>query len=344
MFRVFPALIVFFLCAGPAHAEVRLAIWNPPGFKYAYVVAVREGESLAAAVGRYQGAVNLNPDLRASLVKNPLALKNGKLSLFSEQASGPRALVLANKAVDMQRAQDYVDAPAKPLRARGVKPYVLPLAAELGLSASEAEEFRAKLTQEFDLLLAIGGDDNHPRLYGREITYAKEPLSMTRDLAEKNLIEHYTKSERGFFLGICRGSQLLGITMGCPLVQDIEKEKNVAGHRHGFHSAWIDRGQSEHLTKIFPGAAEIEINTLHHQAVAEGNSLLRVVARDPFGVVEATELANGRGLGVQFHPELMSEKTKNPFFDYIATQAQSAYAERVRGSCESRYARFASPN
>ncbi|MGZ3695839.1 MAG: gamma-glutamyl-gamma-aminobutyrate hydrolase family protein [Bdellovibrionota bacterium] len=337
-------LIFLFLWSIFAQAEIRMAVWNPPGFKYAYLVPVREGESLKKAVARYQAAVNMSPDLRASIFKKGLKLKLGKVTPFQENAHETRALVTSNKASDFLPAQFYVDGPGKPLRARGIKSYVLPVAADLGLANEEADEFRAIVARQFDLMVSIGGDDVHPSLYRRPITYAKEPLSITRDLSELKMMQTFIEAKRGFFLGICRGSQLLGIAMGCPLVQDIEIELGVTGHGEGFHPTFIDQKNSRHLARAYPGMNEMEFNTLHHEAVEKGNEKLRVVAWDPLGVVEATELVEGNGMGTQFHTEIMNDEIKNPFFDHIAAEAKKSNRERVRSGCNFRFADLQLPH
>jgi putative glutamine amidotransferase len=245
---------------------------------------------------------------------------------------------MANKALDMGRAQKYLNDAGQPLKARGIKTYALPLAAELGLSQEEAKEFRAKIAQEFDLLVALGGDDINPTLYHEPPTYARGTISLARDEAEMKMIQDYTKSGRGFFFGICRGSQMLGVSVGCGLVQDIPRELGITGHQTGHHPIFLQSAESNHLAKIFPAETEEIVNTYHHQAVKViRNDQLRVVATDPRGVVEATELTNGRGIGVQFHPELMRNQMRTKFFDYLAEEARRAYGIRHRVGCQEKF-------
>ena len=63
------------------------------------------------------------------------------------------------------------------------------------------------------------------------------------------------------------------------------------------------------LSKIF-GETEFEVNSLHHQAVRNVGEGLRIVARSPDGIVEATETTDPNRflIGVPWHPEkLMPE-------------------------------------
>jgi putative glutamine amidotransferase len=57
---------------------------------------------------------------------------------------------------------------------------------------------------------------------------------------------------------------------------------------------------------VLSTATSLLVNSYHHQAVIfrEGGPL-EIAARSADGVTEATEFKNGRGLLLQFHPELM---------------------------------------
>jgi putative glutamine amidotransferase len=332
-----------------AQAELQLAVWQPPGFKYPYLVPVRDGETLEHAVDRYQAALNMNADLMDNLLKHPLHIPHGKITDFAAEKSGPRAVIIANKLEDMRKEQEFINYPGQPLRKRGIKPYVIPIDGELGLSQDEAEEFRKTIKKQFDLAHGIGGDDIVPRLYGERLMYARGDMSLARDKAEMKLKQELMQGNEGPFLfDICRAHQMMGVASGqmaavsspCTMVQDIPKELDVHIHPDNIHKITIDREKSRHLAKIFTGTEDVLVKSLHHQSLDieslpnGGNELIQVVAYDLHGVVEAIELKNGRGLGVQFHPELMGPKTKDPFYDYIAAQAKKVYRRRVGESCE----------
>ncbi|MDB2674142.1 gamma-glutamyl-gamma-aminobutyrate hydrolase family protein [Akkermansiaceae bacterium] len=55
------------------------------------------------------------------------------------------------------------------------------------------------------------------------------------------------------------------------------------------------------------GESQFEVNSLHHQAVRNLGEGLRIVARSPEGIVEATETTDPDRflIGVQWHPERM---------------------------------------
>lgn len=342
MFRLLPLLAL--LISTSAWAELRFAVWSPPGYKYSYIVPVREGESLERAVGRYQGAVNNNHDLRTNLIPRPLKIKAGKITDFAGEKNQARALIVANKADDMLREQEFIKYPGNPLNSRGVKPYVLPLGAHLGLTQNEFSELHDKIKAEFDLVQGIGGDDWFTKLYGEKVNGARGSMSWERDHAELQLYRTVAEGEEGPFISLhCRAMQGFCVAHDEKMIQDIPKELGLEYHQEGTHKIRIDLDKSRHLKKIYPWGEEIWVNTLHHQAVdmppgVEENEIFRVVARDLHGVVEFIELKNGRGIGSQFHPELMSGKHLNPYYDYVADQAKAAYRRRVKSSCSSRYA------
>ena len=104
-------------------------------------------------------------------------------------------------------------------------------------------------------------------------------------------------------LGICLGSQWINVLHGGSLIQDIPSALGV-NHREVTHKVKLE--PDSRLGKIF-GEMEFEVNSLHHQAVKDLGKGLRIVARSPDGVVEATESTDPNRflIGVQWHPEKM---------------------------------------
>src|SRR5688500_10662001 len=95
------ALALLYIVAIPfAWPELQFAVWRPPGFKYPYIIPVREGETFEHAVDRYQAALNINPDLRENLVHQPLHIPHGKITELEGEKAGPRALIIANSVED----------------------------------------------------------------------------------------------------------------------------------------------------------------------------------------------------------------------------------------------------
>lgn len=124
------------------------------------------------------------------------------------------------------------------------------------------------------------------------------------------------------FLGICYGMQFANAMAGGAIYGDAQLQLNAA-----VHSA--ERGAGEHEIQISPGSRlatllggeRLWTNTHHIQAVASLGAGLRAAARTADGVVEAIESADGRVMGVQFHPERMLERGL-PLFEDLVKRAQ----------------------
>lgn len=161
-----------------------------------------------------------------------------------------------------------------------------------------------------DGLLMPGGADIPPEEYGETAHESVELLDEDRFRFEKEMIRSWIGKTDKPLLGICLGSQWINVASGGSLVQDIPSE--IGGnHRDTSHPVKIE--PDSRLGKIF-GESEIEVNSLHHQAV-DPKGLgkgLRIAATAPDGVVEATESTDPDRflIGVQWHPEkLMPENT-----------------------------------
>jgi putative glutamine amidotransferase len=161
-----------------------------------------------------------------------------------------------------------------------------------------------------DGILLGGGRDIDPARYGQE---PHELLSVTdpqRDAFELELVEQAL--DRGLpLLGMCRGIQILNVALGGTLLQDVSLGAESSGHAtdrgwkrwkeveraslegetdvpaHPRHSISVEPGSRLHEAL---GVEEIEVDSFHHQALAEVAPELEVVARAPDGVVEAVEL------------------------------------------------------
>ena len=154
-----------------------------------------------------------------------------------------------------------------------------------------------------DGLLLPGGADIPPSEYGEESHETVKVLSDSRYQFEKALSRAWIKESKKPMLGICLGSQWINVSSGGSLVQDIPTTFG-GNHRDVTHGVTLE--SDSRLSKIL-GVSELEVNSYHHQAVKEVGAGLRVVARSPEGVVEATETTDPDRflIGVQWHPEKM---------------------------------------
>jgi putative glutamine amidotransferase len=109
-------------------------------------------------------------------------------------------------------------------------------------------------------------------------------------------------------LGICRGLQLVNVACGGRLYPHINGHDACAHFREQTHPLTI--APSSGLAAAV-GQRQVEVNTIHHQAVALLGDGLRASAWSSDGVIEAAEsdsMLEWWFLGVQWHPELMLER------------------------------------
>ena len=185
------------------------------------------------------------------------------------------------------------------VEAAGGIPLILPV-----VSLVAADELLATV----DGLLLTGGGDVHPEEYQQQPSSRLLGVHRDRDRAELALARAALSSGLPI-LAICRGAQILNIAAGGNLHQDIGAEVPAAldhtqtGPRHRIaHRVRLEPGSR--LAGIFSPARDIEVNSLHHQAVDVVAHGLKVVGRAEDGVIEAIE-AEGPSwvVGVQWHPE-----------------------------------------
>jgi putative glutamine amidotransferase len=158
-----------------------------------------------------------------------------------------------------------------------------------------------EVVARFDAVLATGGGDIDPALYGAAGSHAVDGVDRHRDNVETAVV--VATRERGApLLGVCRGSQILAVALGGALVVDLPTI-GYAGH-------WEEARQFEPVHTVTADATTLAsaalagtsmVNSIHHQAVADPGPELVATAWSCDGVIEAVE-ADGV-LGLQWHPE-----------------------------------------
>jgi putative glutamine amidotransferase len=193
------------------------------------------------------------------------------------------------------------DTYVRAIRESGGIPIVLP---NTDGSVEKVDEYLDLL----DGLLLPGGADIPPSEYGEEPHETVKLLDDDRFLFEKAMSTSWIEQTDKPLLGICLGSQWVNVASGGSLVQDIPSEFGVS-HRDRDHTITLEA--DSRLSEIL-GATEIEVNSSHHQAVKALGKNLRIVARCPDGVVEATEGTDPDRflIGVQWHPEKMMPESE----------------------------------
>ena len=182
----------------------------------------------------------------------------------------------------------------------GGLPILIPMINDLTLLAA--------LLSRLDGLLLPGGIDVHPSRYGEEIHPLTEEADLELDEFEITLGTWAIQQDLPV-LGICRGMQLINIVLGGTLFQDIDDQyaDSIAhSHRdwsraHLAHHIIVEPGS---LMETIMGAREVQVNSLHHQAIKEPGKGVCITGRAADGVPELLEVAGYRFvMAAQGHPE-----------------------------------------
>ncbi len=164
--------------------------------------------------------------------------------------------------------------------------------------------YRQHRKETFQAVIIGGGSDIDPGLYGAD-DKGIASIDPQRDAFEVEMIEHALNSHLPI-LGICRGAQLINVVMGGSLYADIRGMRILTSNRRTLlprKRAWlVGQGRLRPLRK----KCYWRINSLHHQAVYELGTSLKIAARDEDQFVQAVESTDSRFiLGVQWHPEYL---------------------------------------
>jgi putative glutamine amidotransferase len=187
-----------------------------------------------------------------------------------------------------------------------------------------------RLWERLDGLVLTGGGDIDPARFGEPRHPATSEVSEARDALELGLVGKALADDVPLF-AICRGLQVVNVALSGNLYQDIADQMGSQLP----HSQKEPRDQPSHKVKVLGegtrlgtilGALELEVNSMHHQAIKKLGEGLREVAWAPDGVIEAAELeAPERFLvGVQWHPEELVGR------DAAARRLFAALVERAR--------------
>ncbi len=180
-------------------------------------------------------------------------------------------------------------------------------------SSADPADYASRL----DGLLLSGGTDIDPARYGQTpITELLTP-EPARDAFEMALLEGAAQTGMPV-LGICRGIQTLNVHGGGTLHQHVapharfDRLPNYIAHRVGFTEGSL-------LASLY--GPSIEVNSLHHQTVDRVADGFVVTGRSDDGAVEGIESTGRPWLGVQWHPEMMDSRDRDPVFDWLVKAA-----------------------
>jgi putative glutamine amidotransferase len=201
------------------------------------------------------------------------------------------------------------------------------------LAPSHSPAARAALWARASGLLLTGGGDIDPAHFGEAPHPTAADVSAARDDLEIDLTRR-ALAEGVPLLAVCRGIQVLNVALGGSLYQDIPSEPGspIA------HSQREPRARATHAVKVQPGSRlgdvlgrlDVDVNSMHHQAIRRAGDGLRVVAWAADGIVEGAEVpGHPFALAVQWHPEELighDAAARNLFGALVA--AANAYGPR----------------
>lgn len=175
------------------------------------------------------------------------------------------------------------------------------------------------------LIVTGGAFDVDPALFGAETRHetvrtkdrrTEFEIAVTRGAMERDMP----------VLGICGGEQLINVILGGTLIQHIPDEIADALA----HEQPNPRTEPGHTVAVTPntllhriaGAAELSVNSSHHQAVKDTGDGVVVNAVAPDGVIEGIESTRHRFcLGVEWHPEYGIDSADRKIFEALIAAA-----------------------
>ena len=231
---------------------------------------------------------------------------------------------LIGVTLDAEQPGGYSKYPWYALRAN----YTQAIAGSGGLPVALPHDpaLAAAYLDRIDALVVTGGAfDVDPALYGDPERHATVILKETRTTSELGLVRGALARDMPM-LGICGGEQLLVVALGGSLMQHIPD--SVPGALE--HEQPNPRDQPSHAVAIVPGtllhrvvgAATMQVNSAHHQAIRDPGRWATVNATAPDGVIEGVEDARYTFcLGVQWHPEFLIDPGDKRIFKALVAAA-----------------------
>ena len=179
-----------------------------------------------------------------------------------------------------------------------------------------------------DGILIPGGVDMDPRHFNEDPHPKLGRIDGARDRVEMQ-VTRWSVEDRKPLLGLCRGLQVINVTLGGTLWQDLE-DQVPDGIKHDYFPTFgFDRDHLAHEVTLAKGSRlrhlmeleRIPVNSMHHQGIKTLAPTLAPSAVAPDGLVEAAEFAGDHFLvGVQWHPEVFEmtdPHTRHVFREFI---------------------------
>lgn len=197
--------------------------------------------------------------------------------------------------------------------------------------------------EDLDGILLPGSDsDVDPLRYGQQPHRRLGTVQPIKD--ETDLMVIAAAERKGIPLfAICFGMQVLNVSRGGTLIQDIDSQvPNAIQHEQG-----VPRDRQSHSVRLLPGselsrlagADKTSVNSHHHQAIEVIGRDLVATAWSTDGLVEALEdpRAEPFVMAVQWHPELgwENDEFSKSIFAYFVEQARVSQSKLAAGHMSS---------
>lgn len=168
-------------------------------------------------------------------------------------------------------------------------------------------------------IIFSGGGDIAPELFGLyDYDHSLvRGLDLRRDEFELRLAA-LAFERRIPALGICRGIQVMNAALGGTLILDIPGHMQTAARDKKTHS--VVAVCPSRLGDIL--GSRIEVNSFHHQAVGRISPRLKLSAASVDGVIEGLEAPDFFFIGVQWHPECLSDEESERLFSALINAAK----------------------
>lgn len=213
------------------------------------------------------------------------------------------------------------------LRKVGAIPWIIPL-------VPHDPETLQQIFDRLDGVFITGGVDVDPVYYGESKLPLCGETDPDRDSVEIALLRHALKRDLPV-LAVCRGIQILNVTCGGTLYQDVTAQVPTAikhdyfptpeqpSRKYLAHDIIVkSRSRLGHIL----GDAVVPVNSMHHQAIKDLAPNLTATAYASDGIIEAVESLDDRYLiAVQWHPEELTE-TQSGMARLFSTFAEVAAA------------------
>ena len=205
--------------------------------------------------------------------------------------------------------------------AAGAVPWLIPLIDD------DLETLRA-IYERLDGILIPGGVDMDPTTFGETPHPRLGRIDPARDRVEMQLVRWAVEDDKPV-LGLCRGLQVINVTLGGTLWQDLEAQVPGAIKHDYFPTYGFGRDHLAHEVRLAAGTRlqralamdRIPVNSMHHQGIRTLAPALVPSAIAPDGLIEAAESPTAPFLvGVQWHPEvfeLTDPHTGHVFREFI---------------------------